>query len=268
MSNRRAMIFTLGGWDADALAFLSAAGITDLTIRGAINTYVKGLKSANLWARLVALYPFVGGTAGTHKFNLKDPRDLDAAFRLTFSGGVTHDANGVTFDGINGFANSHIIPSTNLTLNDESMILYSRTSAQGASGAIDAGAAVTTSQRDELSVRNSTGNSVASINATTGNLATINSDGKGLIMGSRISSTDLRIFKNGSQLGSTQTSANTGTRSNIKIFIGARNVSNAGNGFVNRNFALAGFGLGFNTTQALNFYNLTQTFQTALGRAV
>ena len=29
-----------------------------------------------------AIYPFVGGTATTHKFNLKDPADINAAFRL------------------------------------------------------------------------------------------------------------------------------------------------------------------------------------------
>lgn len=255
-------------WDADALSFINAASITDSVIRIAINTYVKDLKSNSLWTKIVALYPFVGGTATTHKYNLKDPRDLDAAFRLTFSGGVTHDANGVTFDGINGFANTHLIPSTSLTLNDESMILYSRTSAQSAANTIDTGAAVGTSQRDELSVRNSVGNSVASINATTGNLATINSDGKGLIMGSRVSSTDLRIFKNGSQSGATQTASNGGTRSNIKLYIGARNISNAGNGFVNRNFALAGYGTGFTSSQASTFYTLTQTLQTTLSRQV
>jgi hypothetical protein len=67
--------------DVDALAFIAAASITDSTQQSAIDTLVKSLKSANIWTKMKALYPFVGGTATTHKFNLKDPRDLDAAYR-------------------------------------------------------------------------------------------------------------------------------------------------------------------------------------------
>jgi hypothetical protein len=54
-----------------------------------------------------ALYPFVGGTAAKHKFNFMDARDLDAAFRLVFSGGVTHSTNGVQFGGVNGWVLAH-----------------------------------------------------------------------------------------------------------------------------------------------------------------
>jgi hypothetical protein len=59
-----------------------------------------------------AVYPFVGGTATTHKFNLKDPRDLDAAFRLTFFGGITHSSTGITGNGTNGYFDTFLNPST------------------------------------------------------------------------------------------------------------------------------------------------------------
>jgi len=259
-------------WDSDALAFLNAASITDTSIKKAVNNYVIGLKNKSLWTRIVALYPFVGGTATTHKYNLKDPQDTDAAFRMTFSGGITHDSNGITTDGINGFGNTHVIPSTSLTLNDESMFLYSRTStAAPASTLIDMGAAVSTSQREELTVRSNTDGFTISMNSATagaGSRTTTNTNGSGLFMGSRVSSTDLRLYRNGSQMGSTATNANNGTRSNIKLYLGARNLSNAGNGFIGRNYALAGCGLGFDATQSSEFYTLTQTFQTALSRQV
>ncbi len=71
-----------GGTDADAQAFITATAITDLTQQTAINTLVTQLKTYGIWTKMKALYPFVGGTATAHKFNLKDPRDLDAAFRL------------------------------------------------------------------------------------------------------------------------------------------------------------------------------------------
>ena len=66
--------------DADATTFITAAGITNLIQASAINTLVNDLKTYGLWTKMKAIYPFVGGSATSHKFNLKDPRDLDAAF--------------------------------------------------------------------------------------------------------------------------------------------------------------------------------------------
>ena len=76
--------------DPDAQAFLTAAAITDPTITSAIDTLVVQLKADSIWSKMKALYPFVGGTASTHKYNLKNPLDTDAAFRLVFNGGWTH----------------------------------------------------------------------------------------------------------------------------------------------------------------------------------
>lgn len=90
--------------DADAVAFLNAAGITDPTISAAVEVFVTALKTNSVWDRLQAIYPFVGGTAETHKWNLKDPRDLDAAYRLQFIGGLTHSSQGVTPNGTTGYA--------------------------------------------------------------------------------------------------------------------------------------------------------------------
>ena len=255
-------------WDSDALAFLNAAGITDSVIRNAINTYVKDLKSNSLWSRLVALYPFVGGTATTHKYNLKDPRDLDAAFRLVFSGGVTHDANGVTFDGINGYANTKLTPSTSLTLNNESLFLYSRTAAATSTlNEVDMGAAQSTTQRDQLQLRTSGNTAIISINTSGGVASGSSTDARGLTIGSRGASTSINIYKNGSTLISSANS-NTGSLSSIPLYIGCRNVNGTASNFVNRNFALAGCGLGFTSSQASTFYALTQTLQTTLSRQV
>ena len=69
------------GIDTDAQAFITATGITDNTQKNSINQLVLDLKSYGVWSKIKAIYPFVGGTATTHKFNLKDPRDLDAAYR-------------------------------------------------------------------------------------------------------------------------------------------------------------------------------------------
>lgn len=99
--------------DADALAFINAAGITNSTQIGAINNLVSDLKAYGLWSKIIAFYPFVGGTASAHKFNLVNPQDLNAAYRLVFNGGITHNASGITGNGTNGYYDLFMNPSTN-----------------------------------------------------------------------------------------------------------------------------------------------------------
>ena len=57
--------------------------------------------------QLDAVYPFLGGTSSSCKWNLKDPRNLDAAFRLTFSGGWTFSSTGALPNGVNAYANTY-----------------------------------------------------------------------------------------------------------------------------------------------------------------
>lgn len=80
--------------DADALAYLQAAGITESTVYfpgtvrentgaayfTAIDNYVKGVKAGGIWDLLNVIYPFMGGTELSHKINLKAP----TTFALTY----------------------------------------------------------------------------------------------------------------------------------------------------------------------------------------
>ena len=98
-------------------AFLTATGISDATIISALNAMDTSLISAGLLpsgtgaGKIKALYPFVGGTASTHKFNFINPSDTDAAFRLVFNGGFTHSASGCQPNGTNGWINTFLTPS-------------------------------------------------------------------------------------------------------------------------------------------------------------
>ena len=107
--------------DPDAVAFLTAAGITDSTIEGAINTLVVDMKDAGIWTKMKAVYPFVGGTASTHKWNLVNPLDTDAAFRLTFSGGWIHDSLGIKMNNTNTEAETFVTSNNG---NDRAISAY------------------------------------------------------------------------------------------------------------------------------------------------
>lgn len=109
--------------DSDVLAFVAASGITSNTQKSAVNTLVTSLKGYSIWTKLNAIYPFVGGTASTHKWNLKDPRDLDAAYRLSFSGGWTHNSNGITGNGTNAYADTFL---SNFTTPVRALGVYTR----------------------------------------------------------------------------------------------------------------------------------------------
>jgi hypothetical protein len=111
--------------DTDANAFFTASGITNPTQQSAITNLCISLKLNNLWTPIKGIYPFVGGSASTHKWNLKDPRDLDAAFRLVFTG-TSHSANGVTFDGSTGFADTKLAAATVFGSNPMSIHNYVR----------------------------------------------------------------------------------------------------------------------------------------------
>ena len=82
--------YNIGCSDIDVVNFVNATGISDPTIINAICTLTTSLKNNGLWNKMNAIYPFVGGSATTHKFNLKNPADTNAAFRLSFTGGWTH----------------------------------------------------------------------------------------------------------------------------------------------------------------------------------
>jgi hypothetical protein len=93
-------------------AFLTASAISDATIRGGLNTFDIGLISNSLDTKMKALYPFVGGTASTHKFNFMNAADTNSAFRLVFSGTWVHNSTGILSNGSNAYANTFFTPVT------------------------------------------------------------------------------------------------------------------------------------------------------------
>jgi hypothetical protein len=164
--------------DPDAQAFLTASGITDATITSAINTLVLDLKSYGIWSKMKAIYPFVGGTASTHKWNLKDPRDLNAAFRLTFHGGVNHSSNGVQGNALNGYYNTYL-NANSLPITSNASGIYIRTNV--AENGVDFGAINTNAIDSAQFGSRSTSNQYFSrwYQTSNGTSVTSNSDSRG-----------------------------------------------------------------------------------------
>jgi hypothetical protein len=105
----------LSGLLPETLAFRAAvvaAGGTLTTSQQYIvdQTLVRPLLNTGLWNSMVALYPFIGGSAAAHSINLITP----GSFSVTWSGAVTHDLNGITGDGVTGYGNTGINVKTQI----------------------------------------------------------------------------------------------------------------------------------------------------------
>ena len=257
-----------GGNDPDAQAFITASGISG-TNATAINQLVIDLKAGGVWTKGKAFYPMVGGTATTCKFNLKDPRDLDAAYRLAFIGGGTFSNNGYLPNGVNAYADTFLAPSTApLTNNSTHVSIYSRTNSM--SIATDIGS-VTGSGLININTRYNDGNLFADqYNFSTNRITIANANSQGFYISTRTSSTVFKLFKNNAQFGSTVTNVSTPniTLVTSKIYISALNNNGVAVNFSNRQLAFASIGDGLTDAEALALYNAVQNFNTTLARQV
>ncbi len=265
---RRVLFSGNGGHDHDAHAFIEAAGITNAAQQNAINALVIDLKNNNLWSLMLAIYPFVGGTANAHMYNLKNPLNTDAAYRLSFVGGWTHDSNGVTPNGTTGYANTFLI-SNSLTVNDFHFSFYNRTNVTEVS--VDIGANTGATNRMLMYVSYPTDTTIIDAYDTTdtaGRIFVPNGGNKGFFIASRESSTIMRAYKNSTNLQNTFI-ATVGTAPNLKLYIGALNNAGTADSFSTKNCAFATIGSSLqNAANILALNTAVQTFNTSLSRNV
>lgn len=243
-------------FDADALKFIDSAGITNSNQKSAIDNLVSQLKDSLLWSEFMAIYPMVGGSANTTKWNLKDPRDLDAAYRLTFYGAPVFASTGVHFFTTSDYADTHLTDNMMSGSNNNSIGYYSRT--QNTISGYDMGCSDTKNPWNEFGIYQATDNTEFFGFHAGGVSPAVT---KGLFILSSTAS-DVKRYDNGIVTDS-KGSAPTTTFTNLPILIG----SVAGAPSVGeRECALATIGNGLTDAQALTFYNIVQNFETALGR--
>lgn len=265
--------------DADAAAFISAASITDPTQQTAINTLAIALKSAGLWSKCVAIYPFIGGTATAHKLNLKNPSDTNAAFRLELNGGFTHSANGILPNGTNAYARTFISRLNNLALSDVHLSFYSRT-ATVPSGVVSMAEFLVVDGNSRLGlhagrtynlINNRAVNDIASTSLVGAAIQDSVTDASGYHVASRTSATSNKLYKNGSVLVSNTDDWGVTTASDIMLFMFAAtsNGTSAISGtYSTRESAFATVGAGLNDAEVDDLNTIVQAFNTTLSRNV
>lgn len=256
--------------DRDALAFLEAAQIYDRNQQKAIVDLVRRLKTAGLWSKMKAIYPFVGGTATTHKWNLKDPQDTDAAFRLTFSGGWTHGSTGALPNGTSAYADTKLVPSTELPLADHHASIYLRNNTIGTNLKCDLGSYTTVSVDQYFVIYARFIDRTYMVSGDNTFPFFANTDSRGFYLLAKSANTTLDGYRNFTKsLTAASTSTLGGTRSGASVYLGARNAKNINADiYSDREIAFASLGNDLTDTDATNLYNIVDLYQKRLGRAV
>jgi hypothetical protein len=264
----------ISAYDSDFQLVIDAIQSTGVTLttteKNAGNQLVIDCKSNGVWAKLLSLYGILGGTAGAHKWNWKNPIDTNGAFRINFSSGWTHSANGM--QPTNAYAQTFIVPGTNYpNIYDIAFGIYSRTNSVG--NFVDIGVKnglATGNPSGELWLSGPGNLAVAynlrQTNTTTTRILVSNPNSLGLhTLCSNGTNTQI-LYKNGSVLGS---NTSNGTQVNTYgFFIGALNNTGSIQLYSNRQYSFSFFSNGLTATENADLYTAVQTYQTALGRQV
>lgn len=250
--------------DADAQAFLTAAGITNTNIIEAINDLVVGLKANNLWAKMFAIYPFTGGTLNSNKLNLKNPADTNAAFRLSFVNSWSHTLSGSQPTNPSAsYANTFLMPSAVQNVNSNGFGIYITANTLTSADPCPIGSYITATQASSMGVSNTA--IFSRLNATSINGSI--TGGQGSFDAHKTSATLTQVFKNGILVAQGNSG---GTLPVQNIFLGTLNIN--GNpytsGWVNCTFRFAYISQGLQSTEVATLRNIVQTYQTKLGREI
>jgi hypothetical protein len=210
------------------------------------------------------LYPFVGGTASTHKWNLKNPQDLDTAFRLVFNGGWAHSSTGALPNGTNGYANTFFNTDDVVSTGLQSFGLYLRTNPTFAVNTIE----IPTGLRSGIYWIRMLNTSPTVTNLRSGNMTGNINGVTGFIAQSRSSTTQWYGINNSTITTLTNLASTLGLETTNAFSLGAYTNLGIIANFSTQEIAFSFYGEPLLEIEMTYLYTAIQTFQTALGRNV
>lgn len=248
--------------------FISATGIANATIIAALTALEADLTSAGIIDYntpannlVTALYPIVGGTASHHKYNFLNPLDTNAAFRITWAGTITHDADGVLGDGSSGTGNTFL--NFNILPQNSNHLMYNIHSGSGG-GWYDIG---TTGGDGNFYMVTNFNNGGTHYLALSDSEATFSGTGtgpNGVHLARRIDANTLAYDYNGTY----STTRSKSSTSHTGAYLGVLGMRLNGGvlHYSTRKYNFFSFGKGLTDQQAIDYCQAVLAFNTALGR--
>lgn len=245
--------------------------------RYGIFSLVNGLKNIGIWDKMKAVYPFIGGNAYKHKYNLKDPRDVNQAYRLTFSGTVTHTSNGIKGNSSNAYSVTYLPQNFNGDyLISMGYYSYENINAVINNYTVEMGvrAGITNLQEASLSIRHDNTSPTNVSGLTSGSLGgtvlpfgqSVVSNTIGLFSVSRLTTSDIKIYKGG-EIVASSTATETATTIPGVFYIGGLNqASGSPNYFSARGCSFAYISKALTELEVAELSNIVENYQSILSR--
>lgn len=258
-------LFTFQSTNASNFMARTTGSYSD-TDKQAIDNFFVGLETDGLLSTIDCLYIVAAPSSSDALLNWKQN-----SFNLTVTGSPTFTANqGYSNLSASNYLRTNFVPSTaggNFTQNSATMGVYNRVNATGttatvAMGAISSGPTI----YNRLFIRDSSNGTQSEMNGTSQVTATSQTDSRGLFIVTRTASNAFRLDRNGSQIGSTATTASSGNQS-VQIYVGCQNNNGTAQAGTVSTYQFSAIVLagGWTTTQSANFYSRLQTYMTYKG---
>lgn len=252
--------------------FIINTGVTGNTA-AAVRQLGNDLVFNGLWNKMMAFYPLAGSTGDSFKYNLVNPTDSNAAFRLTYTGSVGFGPGGMT-GSIGGTAQANTFWSPDSytgTFVTASLSFGCYTvNNSGDDTDCDMGLDVASGGAGRFSVALYGGaSSPRGINWVADSIVqTSTTSSAGFWVDSRTAINVHKLYKNGVQIGSTDTqNISAGTFASSLTF---RLLAQAyGSGFADyspRTYGTFFIGYGLTDSDVSNLYTIVHNYNTSLGR--
>jgi hypothetical protein len=253
-----------------AAAVVSAGGTVSSGRKTVIDTYIKALKTAGLWAKIDRLWLLAAENSQSALINLIDP----AATAATAVNSPTFTANrGYTSNGTSSYVDGGYFAGTgspNYTQNSASYYCWQGTVAVSTGPLVGSMVNLSTgSTNAQIITHNSDGNVYAVINAAADALygvwtfAFTTTGETGLYVVNRTGSTTASVDLNGVE----RNSAPYGSSSAVLAgnYMAGLGIWPGGSGYGEQQCSLMGFGGGLTTTERTAFNTHTRTCMTSIG---
>ena len=253
--------------DADAIAYNTASGISTIQQQESVHVLVNGFKDNGLWTKIQAGWLFKGATANNQKYNIKNPQDTDAAFRLQFFGTGTYSDLGFQCNGSNAYADTKFIPSVNQNVNSNGLTVVVGTNNTKSTFAVEIGSENSNTQASLIFTSLQTSNKAAGSDANSKSTRiTVNNynNASGVFTSTKQSANVNKLFRNAIILG---TNTGGGSLPTPSVWIGKYNsLLGPTQGYSNQRRQMAFIHEGLTDAEVQKMHEIIDASETIAGR--